>query len=349
MRNRAYAPIAVVIFGVSTPFSYWVFQLVHRIVEAITGPTLRLHVGSLRQLREGFDQRDGRSVVITTDLPEAELTRFICASRLPILAVADDVVDNLAWAQVSRQINVYDAARFCTHMLSALAPAFLLSHSLIVDGRHGDSAEQIITAVIDYLFPLRSEGVTQQVFEHLSKGGPVAPDVFVDRAGFHAEMGRAEDVIREKYEASLVALSAYAEIFARRWPSYIDWPMGLFRGADELPPSSAIDLTGPARALLFGPYLHLPVGEWMAKVEFEISEAHSGFEAVADVRVQQTITKKTLIAPAKGIFAYDLVFRVDDPAHDLEIRLFMTKGAIEGVFIPRSVRVRPAATAPEAV
>src|SRR5271170_1620461 len=135
----AYAPLAVAVFGVSTPFSYWGFHLVHRIVEAITGPTLRLHIGTLQQLREGFDQREDRSVVITTDLPETELSRFICASGLPVIAFADDIVDSLAWAQTSRKLGAYDAARFCTLMLSALAPAFLQPNALLMDPRKGTS------------------------------------------------------------------------------------------------------------------------------------------------------------------------------------------------------------------
>jgi hypothetical protein len=339
MRNRAYDPLAVAVFGVSTPFSYWGFHLVHRIVEAITGPTLRLHIGTLQQLRDGFAERDGRSVVITTDLPESELSRFICASGLPVIAIGDDIVDSLAWAQTSRQISVYDATRFCTLMLSALAPAFLHAKALVVD--HQGSAEQMTTEVIDYLFPKRGEGVSKQAVEHLSQAGYIARDVTVDRAAYLAEMDRADEASRRLFKAAVLTLSGYAELFARAWPAHIEWPMELFRGPDELPPSARIDLTGPARALLFGPYLHLPAGAWSARVEFEINQAFSGFEAVADVRVHQTVTKGILTVPAKGIFAYDIRFEVVDPAHDIEIRLFMTKGAIEGVFIPRSVRVAP--------
>jgi hypothetical protein len=340
MGNRTYAPLAVAVFGVSTPHSYWVFHLVHRIVEAIAGPTLRLHIGSLQQLREGFEQRHGRSVVITSDLPETELSDFICVSGLPVIAIADDIIDSLAWAKASRLFGIYDATRFCTQMLSALAPAFLQPNALIFNPQQADSAERMTTRVIDYLFPERGESVARQAFEHLSGAGYIARDDFVDRTAFLAEIEAGDEPARRMYTAALLALSGYAELFGGAWPAQIDWPMELFRRPNELPPAATIDLTGPARTLFFGPYLHLPVGDWTAQVQFEIDEAYSGSEAVADVRVHETVAKKAFALPAKGIYTYDLDFSVDTAAHDIEIRLYMTKGAIEGVFMPRSVRLR---------
>ena len=87
--------------------------------------------------------------------------------------------------------------------------------------------------------------------------------------------------------------------------------------------------------------MYLPTGEWSARVEFEISDAVSGVEATTDVRINEVVQEKSFIMPAKGIFAYELDFRVTDPHRAVEIRLFMTKSAIEGVFLARSVQVTP--------
>ena len=120
----------------------------------------------------------------------------------------------------------------------------------------------------------------------------------------------------------------------------------MFTRPDGRPWTDPINLMGPARAVLYGPYFHLPVGEWTARVEFEIDGAVSGIEAVTDVRINEVVTEKTFAMPAKGIFAYELSFHVSDPHHAVEIRIFIKKSAIEGVFLPRSVRVRPQRAAP---
>ena len=85
------------------------------------------------------------------------------------------------------------------------------------------------------------------------------------------------------------------------------------------------------------------MGDWTARVEFEIDGAVSGVEATTDVVINEVVTQKTFEMPSKGIYAYDLSFRVVDPHVAVEIRLFTKRSAIEGVFLPRSVRVRPGA------
>jgi hypothetical protein len=334
----AFAPVGVAVFGVSTPFAYWGFHVVRHVVEAIAGPTLHLHITSLAQLREGFARREGGSVVVTSDFPEAELARFVCAAGLPLIVFSDDPGDTLDWTMKSRQMSAFDAARFSTRMFSTLALPFTSNRALLIAGARNESSEQVVAAVIEHLFPGRGDWLTSRTFEYLIESGAIARERTVDRSEYCGVGSKSPSQLPEDAKR---AVRAYGDLMAGRWPEEIDWPLEMFTRPDNRAVRDPVDLTGPARALFYGPYLNLPVGDWVARVEFEIDGALSGVEALADVRVNEAVTEKTFEMPAKGIFAYELSFHVADPHHPIEIRLFTKKSAIEGVFLPRSVKVRP--------
>ena len=334
----AFAPVGVAIFGVSTPFAYWGFHLAHHVIDAITGQTLHLHISSLEQLREGFARRNGGSVVVTSDFPDAELARFVCASGLPIIAFSDDPADTLGWTMKSRQLNALDAARFNSRLFSTLALPFTADRTLLIAAARNETPEGVVAAIVEHLFPGRGEWLASRTFEHLVESGVIAREKTVDRGEYRA--ADAEPPTQSLEDAKR-AIGAYGDVMAGRWPQEIDWPLELFTRPDNRAIREPVDLTGPAQALFYGPYLNLPVGDWIARVEFEIDGALSGVEALADVRVNEAVTEKSFEMPAKGIFAYELSFHVADPHHPIEIRLFTKKSAIEGVFLPRSVKVRP--------
>jgi hypothetical protein len=271
-------------------------------------------------MRDGFARRDGASVVVSSDFPEAALARMVCETGLPLLVVADDPAVFLDWTMRSRDLSADLAARLCSRVYAALAPNVGAAHRLAV-GRE-DSPERIVGEIVEFLWPGRQAGLARATYAHLAGAGKIGP------------------AVTQETTVDAAALASYAGLAEGLWPDEIVWPLALFNRPDGRSWRRPIDLTGPARVVLYGPYLHLPVGDWTARVEFEIDGAVSGVEAVTDVRIGAVVAEKAFDMPAKGIFAYALDFRVDDPHQPVEIRLFLKKGAIEGVLLPRSVTMR---------
>jgi hypothetical protein len=328
MSNPAFAPVGVVVFGVSTPFAYWGFNLVNALVEAIAGRTLHLHISSLTQLRDGFARRAGGSVVMTSDFPDADLAAFVCGAGLPMIVFSDAPATVLDWTAQSRGLGAFDAARLASRIYASLAPNMRVERKLVL--APGVSAEQAVAEIIPFLWPRHGRRFTAEAQAHLAESGRLAPPP-----------QPAAPKADESRQAALEALAAYAPVAEGLPPAEIVWPLPLFTRPDARPWGAPFDLTGPARAVLFGPYMHLPVGDWTARVEFEVEDAVSGVEAMTDVRINEVVTEKSFIMPAKGIFAYGLDFQIADPHLPVEIRLFIQKSAIEGVFLPRSVRIAP--------
>ena len=327
------APLGVAVFGVSTPFAYWGFSAVYEIVRRLAGETVRLHLTEFEALHQGVSSRGGASVVITTDFPETELCSFLCDAPLPKIAFGDTVDDMVDWAADSRRLTLPNAVRFTSHMLSALGPGFAAPGTLILGPWM--APPEIVAAVAEHLRPGSGAGL----YEDLVAQGVLAPELPDWRS--QPRPAPVEDDV--PYDPASVpemkaALNGYLSYFEGRAPQEIGWtrPMFTFPGAEAL----AIDLTGPARAVMYGPYMHLPRGRWAARVEFEIDGAISGVEAATDVYMSEVLVEKAFAMPEKGIFAYTLAFETADTSRSLEIRLFIKRSALEGTLLIRSVVVR---------
>ena len=187
------ASIAVAVFGVSTPFGYRVFELVRDIVEVVAGRVPRLHIFDLEQLRQGIFQREGASVVITTDMPSEKLSRVLCASRASIIAVGEDLQNVFTWAQKTRSLDTLKTLEFCTLMVSSLAPAFLANRALLVDGRRAELPATVVTHLVKHLFPESGETLATQVFEALAQSGRVSHEALIDRAPYATEAAGGQE------------------------------------------------------------------------------------------------------------------------------------------------------------
>lgn len=104
------------------------------------------------------------------------------------------------------------------------------------------------------------------------------------------------------------------------------------------PSTGQIDLEGPARCLTFGPFLFLPAGDWQATVEFAAYDCatHNSFkfDVIADGYVK---TKGEFDITQDGKFSFQNAFSVNDPWSPVEFRTFLDKGSIAGQFTLGSV------------
>ena len=175
MSDRVFAPVGVVVLGVSTPFAYWGFHLVRHVITAITDRTLHLHVSTLEQLREGFGTRDGGSVVVTSDLPDADLAAFVCESGLPLIVFSDKPEAMLDWTMQSRGLDPAAAARFSSRISSSLAPNFGARRKLVVSEAMAGSPKRVMADIIEFLWPGRDGRLAEATYEHLEQSIGVLP------------------------------------------------------------------------------------------------------------------------------------------------------------------------------
>ena len=116
--------------------------------------------------------------------------------------------------------------------------------------------------------------------------------------------------------------------------SPIVWPTKVFFSGDnpDSPAPLAADLTGGARILYYGPYLHLPAGRWTARMLVGFSAGSRGTPFSIEVYGSKLLARATMVPQAKGIFTASFKFSNDAPYDAIEIRVRTDRGAIEGQF-----------------
>jgi hypothetical protein len=66
-------------------------------------------------------------------------------------------------------------------------------------------------------------------------------------------------------------------------PAHITWVRELFLADDHRPAVQRVDGTGRVRALIYGPYIRLPLGNWSAEVVLGFSQKATDVTFVVDV------------------------------------------------------------------
>lgn len=156
--------------------------------------------------------------------------------------------------------------------------------------------------------------------------GPVGPGPVAD-----LELRDQEEVFGE-------ALRIYRKLpipgGASAW-----WDRRVFRrgddGTESCPP--VIDVTGPARILLYGPYVVLPAGRWRATLHFEICEDAArktyAFQFGAAPELVESVVRLD-----QGARAVVIEAQMTKPAN-VEVRVSMLRAAFHGAFRWRGVQI----------
>ncbi len=119
-----------------------------------------------------------------------------------------------------------------------------------------------------------------------------------------------------------------------------EWPAAIFSSGDKIGDFVAgpCDLTGPARIVVYGPYMHLPLGDWFSRVEIEVAENESGNRLKVDlVCGPRVLLSASADMPTRGQYGFSLPFTISEPLDPVELRFQIESGAIEGRFLLRRV------------
>ncbi|MET0676612.1 MAG: hypothetical protein ABW175_12510 [Bradyrhizobium sp.] len=112
----------------------------------------------------------------------------------------------------------------------------------------------------------------------------------------------------------------------------IDWPGSLFLLGDspDTPMHGSVDLSGPARCVLYGPYMHLPAGAWTASVAVGLADCLGERSFTLEVVCREVIAKGRFHCRGSGTFNTRLDFQHRHPDVPIELRLFLDAGEIYG-------------------
>jgi len=127
-------------------------------------------------------------------------------------------------------------------------------------------------------------------------------------------------------------LLPFMDMYDRRSVDRIHWPAGVFYRVDkpDVSVDSRFELTGRARYLAYGPYMHLPTGTWEAELYVEVGDNWSGNVLTVDLEMAGSSRNGKYALPQSGAFRLGFDVEIEDPRAAIEVRLGLAQGAIEG-------------------
>ncbi len=248
----------------------------------------------------------------------------------------------------SRRMDVYQSLRFASQSYCTLSEIIATESVFVV--RHayfGDSVRGLVRQILAFL----EGGVSDEFFEramaHVLPDYQAGADSTIENEVLRLIPGARRpgdfaaaqtDDMRHLIES---VVCQYAIVFDRRPLLQIDWPKEIFLNWDrgDAFVDGPIHLLGPARFLICGPYMHLTRGKWLATVEIEVRENHSGNRMCADILSRDILAAVIAELPAEGVFVFKIGFEILEPLLPVEIRFQILSGAIEGTFLLRKVGI----------
>lgn len=324
----------VSLFGPPCPLTMWGTNLVRMLVQTAIGDHDFIGESNVPALAELWQKRSKDVCLLFADCPERRIVDLIIAGQSPIILFAEDPIDIVGYAIEERKLSARNAAALVNQCLAVFHDLFLRGDVLVIERSNTFAAliDRIASALGVRLSAEQRATIARQVGVEITDPAPVARQVerygkFAKRAGYwRAHLDASElDVVAS------IALP-FAGIYRGERLDAVRWPPHLFFSADTpgqpLAPKSS--LLGPARILAYGPYLHLPPGEWVANVEFRIGDNFSGNSLFAEVVVGDVLRAAATKLPSQGEFQFEMPLSVAEPRTPIELRLTIKEGAIEG-------------------
>jgi hypothetical protein len=340
--------LLVSVFGVPSPLAQWGNHLIRAMLDVAVGEYRDINACTFEELRTTWRTGSSPHAAFFADAPDALIVRTFLNSGACILGFAEEPSDIVGFAMLERGIDIRSAIRLAALSFSTLHDLFLADGILLVRrGSRPMSVRGLLRHIAEFyelsLSPEQVEGVVSRlsaahdisaeatIDELIARSVPLAKPV-----GYWAAHAPAVD-----RELARVVLKPYARLLDRQPLTTATWPRELFLSADQpgVPLSGPIDMTGPARYLVYGPYMHVARGQWIATLRFAIADNRSGNALVLDVYCGEVLCVGRVDLPESGIYTVDLPFEIEEPRLALEVRVAMDRGAIEGWFDLRQVEL----------
>lgn len=340
----------VPIFGTPSALSYATLQMVRVIVEETYGAHSLLQAVFMNDLKTAWNSLDRAArkfVIFFSDCPHPEVTALMLATKAPIIVIADDIANIVGYTIETRGMEFPHAVRFATQVTSALDALFgTVQVMRVTPDRYKRDLRSLVAEVIDFFGfscePEQFDAILKRLGGSEDEAAqPLA--AYIERTLPVVRIARdyLHDLSEDRRQVLQSLTRQYSSIMSGRSLSVLDWPTSLFLDWERpgVFLERTIELTGPARFIICGPYLHLPAGCWNVEVQIETRECHSENLLAVDVFSGNILSAVSMRLAAEGAYAFDIAFETIDPLLPVELRFQLLRGSIEGQLTLLGVRL----------
>ena len=334
------------VLGTPSSLSYACCALIQALADTNQGGHTLIQavfLDDVRRVWAQIDRANPRPIILFSDCPSSALVTLVASTRMPCLVVLDDFDEAVFQVIETRDMALAETLRFVTQSYCSL-DACRGDGVLLVTAKDGRRPlREVLTRIAAHFGveePVEAASKTLLALGY-AEDAPVTLLHHIAKAGLRLTSATSEAVRADAEGVAIVKLMAsqYEGVGAGRGGRRIEWPTEMFLDWDR--PGSfltgPIDMLGPARFIICGPYLHLTIGGWNAEVVIELLDNASGNRLGVDVFSGVILSGVTMPLPPCGVFTFSIPFRVDDPFLPVELRFQLLEGAIEGRLALRAI------------
>lgn len=303
-----------------SPLTQSLLAAARELIGSTCGKLDYIHLTTLDVLKEAWTKRSSDYVVMFLDRPDAALASMLSRVPLPIVFLAEDPVASARFVMDRHKVTAEEATRLVASSFASIQDIVCSANNLLrLLPEHFSTPGEVIGRLSAFL--------------HLDDPAPPAGgSALVTVAAPPLGQMAATDVALSSLTGALTpfrAVSRMQPVTSAAFPTglfMLTEPAGGYYHGAEIP------LLGPARILLYGPYLHLPVGVWRFCIRFDVSDNVSGNALKLELLLGHDVVAHSLgTLPSQGVFDAWIEGAINEPCEPVQIRLGIQEGAIEGL------------------
>lgn len=339
----------IAFFGPPSPITHWGLHVIPTIVNVLVGPHDYLVGSTPADIRSAWGARSNNSVVFFSDNPDSELADVFKKAGAPLVVFADNAHSVIRFLIEERKLELRTAARIASQCFAALHDLYIDPKTLVLRRPTGRASVRAMVEriaehyqlpftptqmdqILQRLIPLYNQGDDADICESIMSHVPIAKLIGRPGAAPHG------------HDMHLLHKIVYPldELTAGKLIEKLIWPREMFMYSDRPDEhlTTATEMVGPSRFLIYGPYLHLPRGNWIATLQIKTTHNFSLNTLMIDVHSDRVLVQGRCPLPAEGIFSFEILIAVEHPRLPLQIRLAIERGAIEGTIDLADVQIR---------
>jgi hypothetical protein len=328
----------MVIFSLGLPsrFADWCDAITVRIMEVALGAVTVISADTPEELAVALLRVEGGSLFVSGRQPGAWLDRVLAATKKPFIVSLGDPRSTVSELVTRHGLDLADATRRVSASCAAIMSCLRHPQALVLNAGPDWQQPAATTEAIARHFGLTLDPVDiAKIVDDIIATGDF-PDIPSLVSVSSADLLNDRDAVVVDG-----AVGPYLKHFLGEPAAHITWVRELFLGDGHRPAVQPVDVTGRVRALIYGPYIRLPHGNWSAEVVLGFSQAATEVTFVVDVlSAGSQLCVTSLRPPHEGVYSINLGFVINERSdHPVEFRVVNERAAFDGKLALSHVRL----------
>ena len=305
----------------------WGFQFLEAALRRLAPGLPVLHLDRF-DVPEDIGRHPGARLILSL-FPNPEFARTCEERHIPAVVFVDDVFEAVQHVRRQHGISTVEALRPVTAGMVLAGRIARAPQSLMIGRDTADATPRLLAALAAFLGLDVSNEHVQKMCRQLGAEG-LALETALRRQS--AGASASAELTDDDKDMIVQVLGGLREHLVQPTPGDVTWPRQCFLVGDRPDASApvALEVTGRARIIYYGPYFHLPRGMWKVRMSVGFSQDIRGMPFSIDVYSTDLLGRARIFADRGGIFSVEFEAVVTASHEPIEVRIMNEQGAIEG-------------------